>query len=1179
MPDAEDEAEEEKGKFGDPKKLYKHNKELVKQNSNLTKQIETLKNEKESLLIDKNKLKGDLKSTEKELKKVNASLSSARSEVERLRAKSHKHGAATMGEGVGELQERVKQLEVELSKRNDKLANFQKRVGSRLDQLRGRDGYNEDDDVGEMDILQQQLHMEQEVHAKLERENSELHTRVMNLESDLNQLLQLMDSQQKEEFVLNTEQRSSRETSLRSADALSSTYAELKQNGHDFPSPFSSPQTSPALRHRNQATVDVATLQTCLKLAVEEKKMAEQQRNSLHTQLGSVQGELKEAKEAWRQEKDELLQQLQKACTETDTKETRKALERENLQLHKALEAAREKLQSQQGEPSQQQTGIEERSSIGSTANGTEQTAEEHTTAEDYKAQKPDPARAEHDKDQTKSVKKSEVKPEEKRPEEKRLEEKSEEKRPEEKGPEVKPEEMPEEKRPEVKKPEEKAARQTGRRGSLQKQHSKENFSAALAIFQNGAASAKPASKRERSTSETLAGSNSTHSLTSPAPTGSSSVPRKLSTENISQSVNVVGKPPIHPPSASGSGAHSKKHSTDENVQKSPSKMSARAKRMSWTVAQMRKSFEQQPDESSSLHTGQADTTSSSSMNRTLHSKEDESKEKMRALEEEKRRVEEEKAKKEKEEKRQRELEAEERRKEELEEKRRREAEEKERLRKEREERDRVRKEREERERERKRELEEKRKREAEEREKKQQDELEKKRQLEEKRRQEQQAQRELQRVKELQQRKAEREAALNGQKETEKQNKQEQEEKVRLEEEKREAEKAAQAAIDPLPSKVNQHQSPFGSIAMRRQAYEQKASPSSSPPVVLRRNAAKSPLQRPQSMDISALMSTSSPSSPSLNPTPHSSNVSSISVKTSKSPQTSPILNQRKEMREVAVGKSTSVTKPNPPLTTATNRQTTVSIVTTSSPPLRRAQTITSTNSIGGSLALSTPDLTSVGTSCGGTSREVHVGSRSPGAQRRTALSTAPKSPLSEKRMAKSVSFSPTVSTVSRPPGVSKPSPPVTSTGQPSSTDRMNFVAVPARLSVPRAADIKKTQSLQNIPEHSVTEETSPATTSITTRHSPAAASHVQRRPRSERPKTTSLTRADDLANLISKLQEKEKSPEKMVGNGVTPTPRTTLARPASMYGSITPTRCGHSQKWLVNAPQWSTNYLELTH
>jgi hypothetical protein len=465
--------------------------------------------------------------------------------------------------------------------------------------------------------------------------------------------------------------------------------------------------------------------------------------------------------------------------------------------------------------------------------------------------------------------------------------------------------------------------------------------------------------------------------------------------------------------------------------------------------------------------------------------------------------------------------------------------------------------------------LEEKRKREKEEREKKRQDELEKQRQLEEKKRKEQQAQRELQKAKDIElerKRKEEQEAELRKQKEEEERKKKQEEtaaakrqreeeerkmrkegleKKLQMEEQKRKAEKAAQAATDPLPSKVNQHQSPFGSIAMRRAAFEQSSSPTNSPPVV-RRNGGRSPTQRPKSMDVSAMMfTTAAPSSPAVSPTPLSPQISSISIKTSKSPQSSP-LPERKEMKEVTLGRGTTIPRPSPPVTTVTPRTATVSITTTSSPPLRRAHTLSSDLS---SLAVSTPDLSSVGTS-NGPSSPAHEGGWSPGAQRRT-FSSGPKSPLSDRKMAKSVTFSPNLSTSGRPPGILKPSaPPPATTSQYSSS--VMFGGVQARLGVPE--DMKKAQSLQNIPEHAEAEDRR-----LPTAHPTHTGPHVTRRPRSERAKTTSLSRADNanLANLISKLQEKDKAP---VGNGVgsshQKTGFTPSSRPVSMYGSITAAR-----------------------
>ena len=1179
---AEEEGEGEKGKYGDPKKLYKFNKELVKHNSQLCKQLEALKNDRDSLALDKSKLKADLKSTEKELKKVGASLTSARSEVDRLRAKSHKQGGGAntgTGEGVEELQEKVRQLEAELSQRNEKLAQFKKKVGSRLSLLEGGgNGLSEDcepaselansESASEEESSKYQLGVEQEANAKLEKENSELRSRLTNLESDLNNLLELMDDQQRGKFVLNTEQRSSREIHLQSTDAN----AELKLNGRD--SPLSSPSASPSVRRRNQTSVDVATLQTCLKLALDEKKVIAQQNERLSSRLGSAASELEETRRMWQQEKEELLQLLLKARAEIDAREareaqemkllevegdakrtretrepenkklpevdsdakgTRKARVPENQKLTEVesdtkgtresqvqenkkppeVESASKEIQQQQSESSSTETMAGSVRPSSSTASSTEQ--QSTATSDSSREQKSEPVNADQSKGEAKS--------------------------------------------------QEKRKRSGARRGPLQKQPSRENFTAALAIFQNGGGAApvvgtsfaKPVSKRERRTSEMSDDGHSPQSLASPASTSSPSSPRKQSTESRPEPAVVAGKPPIPPSSSHGSDAHSRQSTAGE---KSSSKMGVASKRMSWTIAQRRKSFEEQSEEPSTLKVQAQHTRTSSSPNvnttqgSPVHARKED---KTKALEEAKR-AEEEKAKREKEEKRRQEMEAEERRKRELEEKRQREAKERERLREEREERERLRREekeererlrreREEKEREQKRELEEKRKCEKEEREKKRHEELERKRQLEEKKKQEQLAQQELQRAKEIErakEREAERDAALKKQRQGEdqkKQEKEEREERLRLEEERRAAEKAAQAAIDPRPHKINQRQSPFGSIAMRRAAFEQNNSPSSSPPVTLRQN--RSSMQRPKSMDVGALLSTTSAVSPSHSPTPQSPGLTNILIKTSISPHTSPTLNERKEIK--VGGKPTSISKPNPPPTV--NRQSAeVSIVTTgtSSPTLRRSKTLSSATT---SLAVSTPDLTSVGTSKEGNSNGGGGSGWSPGSQRRTVLSTTPKSPLSERKMTKSVSFSPTPA---RSLGVSRPgAPPVA--GQPSSPEKVSFKAVPARLGVP-AVDIKKAQSLQNIPEHAPVENITSPTISEVTRQGPV----VQRRPRSERAKTTSLSRADAVS-LLSKLNEKEKSVEKPVGNGVQPTLRTsrsTYVRPLSMYDSITPAR-----------------------
>ena len=738
-----------------------------------------------------------------------------------------------------------------------------------------------------------------------------------------------------------------------------------------------------------------------------------------------------------------------------------------------------------------------------------------------------------------------------------------------------------------------------------EKGRSKENFAAARAKFLSNAGTSQSDSplQKERRNSTTST-SDSVQTSTPSNPTSSGRAARSPSLESKSQSTVVLGKPPIHPSTTSGP---TRRQSSEEGSSTPPpttSKAAALAKRMSWKVSERRKSFEEQsegpPAQSfqprhtrtasspamSKLSTSASVTkeTETESQGQRLGGEVEEKKakekksEKERKWEEERRR---EPEKKEEEEKERQRKEMEEKRKREQEEKKRRELEEKERLRKEREEKERQRKM---------------------EIERRKQEELEKQRQLEEKRRQEQEREKELQRQKEMEkerERQREREAALKRQKELEQQRKQdkEKEEQMRKKEEQERKKEEQRKQEEKEDIKY-----PSGSVAQRRQAFE-KNSPTSSPAVVLRKKIPGSPAQRPKSMDFSALQSVevSSPSPTTISPSPlnGSSKPTSISVTVSKSPQTSPLLNQRKEMKEIPVQKA--ITKPNPPVAAA-GRTSTVSIITTSSsPPLRRAQTLSSSPAMWSSLASSTPDLTSVGSTNGNSSpvKEVQVGGWSPGSQRKTNSTgfrhsplsqrrgspvntsptevrppaaeqrNVPRSPLSEKKMTKSVSFSPMVSTAGGGMSITRPSPPATpqTTVRP---EKLSFKASPAKLMIPGAADMKKAASLQDIPEHAPAHNVS-QTPTFTVGES--VAPRLNRRPRSERPNTTSLSRADtvNLVNLISKMQGREKAQDqgsKGVSNGSSPTPPpqggfSSPGRPQSMYGSITPSRWAWLSLW----------------
>lgn len=1311
--------EGERGKPGDAKKLLKQNRDLIKQVALLNKTVDTLRHEKESLSVEKNKLKSDLKSAEKELKKVGSSLSSSRTEVEKLRQqhKLPKQSAGTTAEEMAELQKRVWQLEAQLTERNEKLANLRHKLGIQVERLEHGSTHNSSPDADELlkgreprttqqpSSLESKLQLEKETNAKLRKENSELQSRVTSLEGDLEQLQQ---QQQKDEEKLRKKgklfKKTSSSSSLRehvtegvipttfSADTIagSDAYAELSARFSRQESPFSSPRNSPRLRRRNNMSLDGPTLQSCLKLSLEEKKVLEQEKEGLKMDLRNAMAELEQLQETQSCEKRDLMEQLDKACSERD-KATEKlkllqsqhngtvssqtemewtamkeALEEENKRLKKDLEAARQKSQQKSGRspPTAHQSQPVHRRSASTTSDMSSERKPAtkrlswSSESKDWRERKnsdssaPNPKRAENLSTNTEDSKaKNSTSASGHGKEDKKSNGNGKLNSGETKD---------------------SPARRRALAAEAEKGRSKESFAAARAKFlsNSGTSHSESSPQKERSNSTTST-SDSEQTSTPPNSTSSGSAARGPSLESRSQSTVVLGKPPIHPSATSGSGRH---HSVEEGSSTPPpttSKAAALAKRMSWKVSERRKSFEEQsggpPTQTfQSHHTRTASSPAVSRLStsasvteetetesqeqklsvgvsekkakekksekerkweeerkRELEKKEEEEREKKRKKEMEekrKREIEEkrkreleekERVRKEKEEEKERQRkEMEEKRKRDLEEKRKRELEEKERVRKEKEEKERQRKEMEEK---RKREQEEKKKRELEEKERlrrerekkerqrkmemerKKQEELEKQRKLEEQRRQEQEREKELQRQREMEkerERQREKEAALKRQRELEEQKKQEKEKQEQMRRKEEQERKKEEQRKEEEKEDIKY---PSGSVAQRRQAFE-KNSPSSSPPVVLRKKLPGSPAQRPKSMDFSALhsvqVSSSSPTTISPSPLNGSTKPTSISVTVSKSPQTSPLLNQRKEIKEVPVQKP--IAKPNPPATAA-GRASTVSIITTSSsPPLRRAQTLSSSPAMFSSLASSTPDLTSVGSTNGSSSpvKEIQVGGWSPGSQRKTT-STAfrhsplsqrkdmpvttsptevrppgteqrnvPRSPLSEKKMTKSVSFSPMVSTAGEGMSVTKPSPPPTpqSSMRP---EKMSFKASPAKLMLPGAADMKKAASLQNIPEHAPAHNVS-QTPTFTVGQS--VAPRQNRRPRSERPNTTSLSRADtvNLVNLISKMQGREKTQNqenKGVSNGGSPTPPpqgnfSSPGRPLSMYGSITPSR-----------------------
>ena len=1299
----------ERVKLGDIKKLAKQNKELLRQNDQLTKLVSSLKHERDSLSAEKNKLKSDLKSAEKELKKAGSNLSVSRAEVERMKH-HHKlpkqHSSAT-AEEVSELQQTVQQLETQLVEKNEKLGSLRRKLGSHVERLENQSRSMSSPELLESreqgyvteggGYLETKLQSEQETNARMSKENTELQTQITTLKRDLQQLQQQQQQQKDEEKgkkKVNIFKKTPSTSSLKeqqavetvipttfSADAIAGAYSELSARFAQHESPFFSPKNSPSLLRKNQnhMALDGPILQACLKLSLEEKKVLEQERESLKNDLKTVQSQLEQAQEVHSCEKQDLLRQLQKAHTEreemaremeavklqnsvrtssqekgviTDTlKEEKSVLKEEGRKL--ATEQKLLQLNNGSSPPDGKRTSpgqlVHKRSASSTNeANRERQPATKRLSWSADNRQlaqrrNSNPTATTLDKISTTRSEGSSVFA---------LEQGTEDNKPEDNG---------KSSRPRTNTP-------TGRRTLLAekgKERSRENFAAARAKFLGNSGVSPPdvPLQRERNSSSTSSTSSTSTSdaVQSSVSTGSVSASRQTSLESPQQATVVLGKPPVHPSTTSTQSTRQPKTQEEPN---SPlplvsSKTAAKAKRMTWRVADRRRSFEEQskdPPSSPSIPSHFSKTASSPAMTRQSSSSSSvvaetecnvQKQRSLEAEEEKKRKAQSEREKEEKnrrerqkreeeERERQRKKEEERKKQQELEEKRKKELAEKERLSKEKEEKERQRKEEEER---RKRELEEKKKRDAEERERvrkemeekrkraaeekkareveekerqkrereekekhwkkeleerRRKEEAEKQKQLEQLKRQEQEKQKQLQmrreqekqkqlqiqreREKQKQQREQEEQAAaVKRQEEEEKQAaavKRQEEEECQKQFKKEKEQQLKRAKEEQEKKKEDSNQTSFSSVAQRRQAFEQKSPNTSPTAVVLRRNISRPPAQRPKSMDCSSLVpdntQTTSSTTPSLQN--GSSKLSSISVKTSKSPVASPLLNQRKEIKEIAVQRS--ITKPPPPASLP-DRSSMVAIVTTSSsPPLRRAHTLSTCPTWKSSLASSTPDLTSVVSSSGnsssasGSSGGGGSGSgsgsgggggsgggsgwsaatkTSPFFQRRNPPSPSTptelwtpsnplRSPVAEKKT-KSVSFSPVVSTAggsgvniakpAPPTYTSKPAPPSCTSTPPAGMqpEKLIFKASPAKLSLPESSDMKRATSLQNIPENTPTSTTVQApvfTVGGTT------APRVNRRPRSERPNTTSLSRADsvNLVNLISKMQGKEKGP-----------------------------------------------------
>lgn len=412
------------------KKVQKLNKELAKHNTQLVKSVDTLKKQKEGLLSDKQKLKSENKTLERELKRV-----SSRGEL-RLSKKSSQISFDKID--TEDLVGRVKSLENLLAEKDKKIRNIRDRLQklnstlpeaytmrmSESDVPSNREStviQHFPEVVKNRSVLDSNAHEvldEEDTNSRLQLENLELRNKLTTLERNLEKL----QMSQKDATVDSNLKGSSRKKSTgffkrskvqskslgmksseevdrevpkerelsrsRSPDyfTVSDSFqpsSEITQN--DFTVANSLPNFSVAgLSPRTaakQAHVDVQTLRSCLKLAIEEKNTLDEEKKQLELELSCARediaklqvladdgkqmpalnkeiGKLKYSLEATTSEKTSLkkcLSELEKECKEFRSKNSLLEKQLSDTKTKKDFEIANltQKIQKLQDEVSE----------------------------------------------------------------------------------------------------------------------------------------------------------------------------------------------------------------------------------------------------------------------------------------------------------------------------------------------------------------------------------------------------------------------------------------------------------------------------------------------------------------------------------------------------------------------------------------------------------------------------------------------------------------------------------------------------------------------------------------------------------------------------------------------------------------------------------------------------------
>lgn len=313
------------------KRFQKANKELLRHNTQLAKLVDNLKKEKELLVSERVKLKTENKSLEKELKKVG-------SKDHRL---TKKMSQPLLDDDVDALREKIHALEDQLMERDQIVSLLKLRLGVDTSEpaeeiekssnaIMMKNGYVLDSSAA-LDMLLE----EHDTTLRLKRENEELRSRLASMEAGATEGLKgqrelvnssprtprkrssgffkrgkkntssgilkheeaqqvradLVESQSPEVMVKSDSHHEQLDTSL-------SPLHSQKESSISLPNYNTSPNLSPHTPTKNRAHAEIVTLQSCLRIALEEKSACNECLVLLEKELDGTRSKIMELEES-----------------------------------------------------------------------------------------------------------------------------------------------------------------------------------------------------------------------------------------------------------------------------------------------------------------------------------------------------------------------------------------------------------------------------------------------------------------------------------------------------------------------------------------------------------------------------------------------------------------------------------------------------------------------------------------------------------------------------------------------------------------------------------------------------------------------------------------------------------------------------------------------------------------